>query len=105
MAGTISTNLSLQRDGTILRLAGTLDRAAASASWPALLPLLDGARSLDLSALARLDSAGLALLAEAASRLDAQGGGVHIEGTPAGLADLCAAYRLDAALAYADPAP
>ena len=105
MANATTHDLSLQRDGTALRLAGALDRAAASAAWPALLPLLDGARVLDVSGVTRLDSAGLALLAEAAARLSAQGAPARIEGHPEGLAALRAAYRLDAGLGYAGPSP
>lgn len=100
-----ATGLALRRDAAVLHLSGTLDRAAASTAWPALLPLLDGTRVLDLSAVKRLDSAGLALLAEIAARLRAQGAAPRIEGTPAGLAELRAAYRLDADLHYADAAP
>ena len=93
--------LVLRRDGATLHLGGILDRAAATTAWPALLPLLDGTRTLDLSGVQRLDSAGLALLAEAVERLDAP----VIVGTPDGLAELRAAYRLDAALGFSDPAP
>ncbi|UWX04024.1 STAS domain-containing protein [Pseudoxanthomonas sp. NC8] len=89
--------LSLHRDGTALRLSGPLDRAAAISAWPALLPLLDGARVLDLVGVTRLDSAGVALLAEAAARISAGGVAAELAGAPAGLADLRAAYRLDAA--------
>ncbi|MBO9717605.1 MAG: STAS domain-containing protein [Pseudoxanthomonas sp.] len=100
-----ATGLSLHRDGPALRLSGPLDRDAATSAWPALLPLLDGARMLDLGGVSRLDSAGVALLAEAAARISAQGVVPELAGAPAGLADLRAAYRLDAVLAYADPAP
>jgi phospholipid transport system transporter-binding protein len=96
--------LSLHRDGAVLRLVGRLDRATATTAWPALLPLLEGARSLDLTGVERLDSAGLALLAEAASRLSAHDGAA-LSGTPAGLAELRAAYRLDQTLAFADATP
>lgn len=105
MAHASDTGLALRRDGTVLHLSGTLDRAAASSAWPSLLPLLEGAQVLDLSAVSRLDSAGLALLAEAAARLSAQGAGPRIVGTAHGLAELCAAYRLDAGLGYAEPTP
>ena len=82
-----------------------LDRAAATAAWPALLAQLPGAQVLDVAAVQRLDSAGLALLAEAADRLSAQGAAVQVTGAPEGLAELRAAYRLDAALGFADPSP
>jgi phospholipid transport system transporter-binding protein len=97
--------LSLRRDGPVLHLSGILDRAAASAAWPALLPLLDGATSLDLAGVEGLDSAGLALLAEAAARLSMHGEAARLTGTPTGLSELRAAYRLDETLAFADSAP
>ena len=105
MAAPPGPGLSLRREGAVLHLAGTLDRAAVSAAWPAVLPLLDGTQVLDLSAVTRLDSAGLALLAEVAARLSARGVAVRIDGSPEGLAELCAAYRLDAGLGYASPVP
>ncbi len=57
MARAEATGLSLHRDGPALRLSGPLDRDAATSAWPALLPLLDGARVLDLNGVTRLDSA------------------------------------------------
>lgn len=101
-----ATSLSLRRDGDTLRVAGVLDRAAATAAWPSLLPLLPAAQVLDVTGVERLDSAGLALLAEAAARLSGDGiGAARVVGAPAGLAELRAAYRLDGALAFADPSP
>ncbi|WP_372017112.1 STAS domain-containing protein [Pseudoxanthomonas sp. 10H] len=97
--------LSLHRDGPVLRVSGALGRETATSAWPSLLPLLDGARTLDLAGVSLQDSAGVALLAEAAARIAAQGAPPRLSGAPAGLADLCAAYRLDATLDYADPAP
>lgn len=90
----------VRRDGQALRLEGRLDRAGATALWPQAQAQLDGARTLDLSGVEGLDSAGLALLAEAAARMRA-GGAVQVLGAPAGLAELCAAYRLDPQLNYA----
>jgi len=92
------------RDGAVLRLDGRLDRAAATALWPAALPLLDGAHALDLTGVQALDSAGLALLAELAARLR-RNGAVAVTGAPPGLAELCAAYRLDPDLDYAGATP
>lgn len=84
----------VRRDGDVLHLTGALDRAAVPAAWSALRPLLAGARSVDASTVARVDSAGLALLAELAA------GGLAIVGAPPGLAELSAAYRLDASLGF-----
>ncbi|KAF1694162.1 STAS domain-containing protein [Pseudoxanthomonas koreensis] len=97
--------LQLRREGEVLHLAGELDRAAATAAWPSLPPLLAGIRSIDITAVTRLDSAGLALLAEAMTCAAAQGTPPVLHGAPEGLAELRAAYRLDAALGYADAAP
>ncbi|MFT4248886.1 MAG: STAS domain-containing protein [Pseudomonas sp.] len=92
MASDLAT---LRRDGDALVAAGALDRAAATALWPQLPGLLDGAARLDLNGVTRLDSAGLALLAEAAAQLHARLGGADaVTGTPPGLEDLRAAYRL-----------
>ena len=99
------TRLSLHRDGQALRLSGPLDRDAVTTAWPDLLPRLDGARVLDLGGVTRLDSAGVALLVEAAARMTAGGVVPDMIGAPAALADLRAAYRLDSNLAYADSAP
>lgn len=86
-----------RRDGDALAFAGALTRARATALWKPSLALLDGVRRFDLHAVERVDSAGLALLAELAARA----GAVEIAGTPPGLAELRAAYRLDGALAFA----
>lgn len=89
---------SVRRDGATLAFAGALRRDGVAALWRQLLPQMDGATRLDLQAVERVDSAGLALLAELAARL---GAGTVVDGTPPGLAELRAAYRLDAALGYA----
>jgi phospholipid transport system transporter-binding protein len=94
----------LRRDGDTLALSGVLDRAAATALWPAALPLLAGARALDLREVTQVDSAGLALLAELAARLRAQGQAeVALHGAPAGLTELSAAYRLAPTLDFQSP--
>ena len=61
-----------------------------------MVPLGTPAPPFDLTAVSRVDSAGVALLAELAERC----GGVNIDGAPAGLAELRAAYRLTPALAF-----
>lgn len=88
---------SLSRTGDTLVFTGALDRAAATALWPQAVGRLDGVRRLDLSAVPRIDSAGLALLAEIAARA----GGVEVGGAPAGLKELRAAYRLQDNLSFA----
>lgn len=88
---------TLRRDDGALVFAGVLTRDAVAALWRQALPLLTGARHLDLAAVERVDSAGLALLAELAARIE----GVTVVGLPDGLGDLRTAYRLDDALAFA----
>ncbi len=88
--------MTLQRDGDTLRVGGALTTAAVAAAWPRALGLLEGVHRFDLGGVSRVDSAGVALLAELAQRA----GGVAVSGDPAGLAALRAAYRLDPALAY-----
>lgn len=84
----------VRRDGDVLRIEGALDRAAVPAAWDGLRPLLVGATTVDVTAVPQVDSAGLALLAELAAA------GLRIQGAPAGLAELAAAYRLDATLGF-----
>lgn len=84
---------TLEPAGALLRLRGRLDRDSVPGLWPQALRALDGAQGLDLHGVDALDSAGLALLAELASRIAARGA-VRIEGQPAGLAGLCTAYRM-----------
>ena len=86
---------SVRREGDTLAFSGPLERAAVPRLWAAALPLLDGARAIDLGAVAHVDSAGLALLAELQERA---GGGLALRGDPDGLPGLRAAYRLDDAL-------
>jgi phospholipid transport system transporter-binding protein len=85
-----------RHDDTLV-FSGTLDRAAVATLWPQLQKTVAGARRFDLNAVSRVDSAGLALLAE----LAAMAGGVALQGTPDGLAELRAAYRLQDDLSFA----
>lgn len=88
----------VRREGATLVFTGTLLRTGVAALWPQALAQLPGVARIDLRAVERVDSAGLALLAELAARA---GDVVAIDGEPAGLAELRTAYRLDPALGYA----
>lgn len=88
---------SVRRDGDALAFAGALSRDAAAALWPDATRALDGVRRFDLAAVDRVDSAGLALLAE----LGARAGGVEVAGDPPGLRELRRAYRLSPSLSFA----
>ena len=87
---------TVRREGEALVFAGALERAAVAALWKQAQPLVKDLRRLDLSAVSDVDSAGLALLAELAARAP----GVSVIGTPPGLTELRAAYRLDEGLGF-----
>jgi phospholipid transport system transporter-binding protein len=89
----VASDATCRIENGTLHLAGALDRAAVVELWPQLARGLGPLRQLDLQAVERVDSAGLALLGEIAARLRANGGGA-ITGTPPGLDELRAAYRL-----------
>jgi len=93
-----SNSLRLE-DGTV-HLHGMLDRAAASALWPQLQPLLGRLQAVDLTAVSGVDSAGVALLATLAAAVRAQARELVLHGEPAGLNELRAAYRLGADLDF-----
>lgn len=94
-----SNPASVSRQDTALVFSGVLDRAAVTALWPAL-QASSGVQVLDLTAVPRVDSAGLALLAELAARLRAQGSAPRFNGAPAGFNELGAAYRLAPSLDF-----
>ena len=92
------SSASVRRDGAALVFAGALVRDVVASLWQQALAQVAGASRFDLRDVARVDSAGLALLAELAARA---GGAVTIDGAPEGLAELRAAYRLDPGLGFA----
>lgn len=94
----MSAAARVRRDGDVLRIDGLLDRAAVPAAWAGLRLQLAGVTAVDVSAVSRVDSAGLALLAELAAA------GLRVTGAPPGLAELSAAYRLDASLGFGNAA-
>ncbi|MBH1381285.1 STAS domain-containing protein [Stenotrophomonas maltophilia] len=90
----MASNALALLEGDTLRLRGVLDRAAVIALWPQLLALPAKLARLDLAEVERVDSAGLALLAELAARARKAGHPLVITGAPAGYNELSAAYRL-----------
>lgn len=87
---------TIARTGETLRFGGALLRGGIAALWPQVPTVLDGVRRIDLTAVERIDSAGLALV----SLLAARCGAVGIDGSPEGFAELRAAYRLGHGLAF-----
>lgn len=91
---------SVVRDGDTLRFGGALLRDGVAALWRALPGTVDGIRTLDLSGVERIDSAGLALVSLLAARCDgAELRGIDT-GAPEGFAELREAYRLGHGLAF-----
>ena len=91
-----SAPASVRREADALCFGGDLVAGAIAGVWKPALAGLAGARRFDLGDVGRVDSAGVALLAELAQRA----GGVAIDGDPVGLTALRAAYRLTPALDY-----
>lgn len=99
-----SNTAQARLDQGTLHLSGTLDRGAVIALWPQLKTMATGVDALDLAAVTGVDSAGMALLAELAARARQNGRTLAINnGSPAGLTDLQAAYRLSADLDFNAP--
>lgn len=89
---------SVRRDGATLVFAGPLLREHVATVWPQAVAQRDGVTGVDLREVPRVDSAGLAMLAELVAGI---GHSVSIDGAPAGLTELCTAYRLDNTLGFA----
>ncbi len=95
-----ASNASVQRDGDALVFTGAIDREAAAALWAPASQALPGTQRIVLTNVTTVDSAGLALLAELSARLRQAGGMPVLEGEPAGLSELRAAYRLTPGLDF-----
>jgi len=85
-----------RRDDTLV-FTGALDLTAVVPLWPQAWAQRAGVTRIDLTAVSRVDSAGLAMLAELADGLP----GLVVDGRPAGLDELRAAYRLQDDLSFA----
>ena len=64
----MASKTTVRIDGPRARLTGVLDRDAVVALWPRLQALPGSVSQLDLAEVDRIDSAGLALLAELTAR-------------------------------------
>ncbi|HHW4680583.1 MAG TPA: STAS domain-containing protein [Xylella taiwanensis] len=93
---------TLHRDGKALVLSGPLNRDAAITLWPKIQAQSksNGVCQLDLTGVERLDSAGVALLAELMGQIRVQGSLPIIVGHPSGLDELLAAYRMSSDLQF-----
>lgn len=88
---------TVAREGDTLRFSGALLRDAVAGLWKPAASRVEGVRRIDLVAVTRVDSAGVALLAELAARA---GTDPMVDGAPEGLPELRAAYRLAPSLAF-----
>lgn len=92
---------AIRREGETLHVEGALLRADIARLWRNPPATFVGLRRIDLGGVDRIDSAGLAML----SLIAAQNEGVAIDGvidgTPEGLPELRAAYRLNDSLGFA----
>ncbi|NLC59706.1 MAG: STAS domain-containing protein [Gammaproteobacteria bacterium] len=85
-----------------VRTLRSLFAPALAASLALALAALEGVQRLDLTAVPRIDSAGLAMLSALSARA---GGPLQISGSPEGFEELRAAYRLAPSLAFGDAPP
>lgn len=96
----MASDAAVRREGSALQFSGVLDRVAVTTLWPVLQSQLQGVTVLDVANVRRVDSAGVALLAELAARVRATGNEPSLTGSPAGLDELRAAYRLASSLDF-----
>ncbi|HHW4679489.1 MAG TPA: STAS domain-containing protein [Xylella sp.] len=96
----MASKASLHRDGKALVLKGPLNRDAVLELWPLIETQRHGICQLDLTGLSRLDSTGLALLAELMEQIHIQENLPRIVGHPPGFDELLAAYRMSSDLQF-----
>ncbi|HBK57574.1 MAG TPA: anti-sigma B factor antagonist [Xanthomonadales bacterium] len=89
----MSSEPAARSDGTTVALTGPATLAAMDRL---LAALPEQAEHLDLSAVERVDTAGLAAIADWLARIErSQGRRPQVHGQPPGLAALCKAYRIE----------
>lgn len=88
--------LSWTRDGETLALRGELDQDLLVPLWEARAQATDGVSAIDLSAVTRVDTAGLALLAHFIALVRRQGGEAKLTGKSENLQTLVRLYNLPA---------
>lgn len=88
--------LSWTRDGERLALHGELDQDLLVPLWEARAQATDGVSTIDLSALTRVDTAGLALLMHFVALIRHQGGEAKLIGKSDNLQTLVSLYNLPA---------
>ena len=88
------SSLNWTRDGTRLSLHGELDQDFLVPLWDARDEATRGAETIDLSAITRVDTAGVALLVHLVALIRAQGRTVNIEGKSEKMTTFVELYNL-----------
>ena len=88
------SSLNWTRDGSRLSLQGELDQDFLVPLWDAREEATRGAETIDLSAITRVDTAGVALLVHLVSLIRASGRAVNIEGKSEKMTTLVELYNL-----------
>lgn len=82
-----------KREGKALHLSGLLDAASVAALHAERWKLL-GVEQIHLEQVSAVDSTGVALIADLVARAAKTGLRPQVHGQPAGLLELCRAYRI-----------
>lgn len=90
----MSDHLSWQSEGSQLRLAGVLERETLLTLWEARYGVMKQIDTIDVSALSRVDSAGLALLVHLQQIAQQQGNTLKFSGITDKLHSLISLYNL-----------
>ncbi|WP_318374499.1 lipid asymmetry maintenance protein MlaB [Enterobacter sp.] len=92
----MAQHLSWTRDGERLALQGELDQDVLNPLWDARAEALRGVSVIDLTALTRVDTAGVALLVHFIALVKKQGRAVKLEGVSDNVLTLAQLYNLPA---------
>ena len=92
----MTPQLSWAREGERLVLQGELDQDVLNPLWNARQDAMKGASCIDLRAVSRVDTAGVALLIHLIAQGKTQGHQVTLEGISENLQTLAALYNLPA---------
>ncbi|EMM6762587.1 lipid asymmetry maintenance protein MlaB [Pluralibacter gergoviae] len=88
------SSLNWMRDGGRLSLQGELDQDFLVPLWDARVEATRGAETIDISAITRVDTAGVALLVHLVALIRAEGRTVHIEGKSEKMTTFVQLYNL-----------
>ncbi len=86
--------LSWEREGSTLVLAGELDGETVQTLWRERAQVMVGVKAFDLARLTRVDTAGLALLIHLVALVRKQGGELILQGASDKLQTLVKLYNL-----------